>query len=78
MVYTICYINLGFLILYTLYTLDLTRVTFHVCIRYSGTSAVIKHFDFMRMRTLRMRHLEKLFVAKRIRLYEYATAPNVS
>ena len=78
MVYTTCNINLCFLILYNLYTSDLTHVTFYICIRYSGTSGVMKHFDFMRLRTLRMCHLEKLFVARRIRLYEYASAPNVS
>ena len=78
MVYATCNIDLGFLIPYNLYTSKLTRVTFYMCIRYSGTSGVMKHFDFMRLRTLRMCYLEKLFVARRIRLYEYAYAPNVS
>ena len=77
MVYTSCNVNLGFLISYNLYTSNLTHVTLYICIRYSGTSGVMKHFDFMRLRTLRMCHLEKLFVARRIRLYEYAFAPNV-
>jgi len=36
------------------------------------------HFDFMRKRTLRMHNLEKLFDARRIRLYEYASTRNVS
>lgn len=39
---------------------------------------MMKHFDFMHMRALRMYHLEKLFAHKRIRLDEYATVPNVS
>ena len=35
------------------------------------------HFDLMRKRTLRMVHLEKLFVAMRIELDKYAPRPNV-
>ena len=78
MVYTKCDINFSFHSPCKLCILDLTRVTFRTCIRYSGTTGVMKHFDFMRMRILRMYHLEKLFATKRIRLNEYATIPKVS
>jgi len=53
-------------------------VLFATCTRYSGTKGVMKYFDLMRARTLRMHNLEKLFSAKRIRLDQYATASNVS
>jgi len=65
-------------ILHARYTLDLTCTTFRTCTRYSGITCVVKHFDFMLMRILHMYHLEKLFVVKMIRLYEYATMPNAS
>ena len=78
MVYTICNINFNFHSPCRLYTLDLTRVTFPTCIRYSHTKGVMNHFDFIRKRTLRMYNLEKLFVVQRITLDEYAAAQNVS
>ena len=53
-------------------------MSFASCTRYSGTKGVMKHFDLMRSRTLRMHNLEKLFAAKRVRLDQYATTSNVS
>ena len=53
------------------YTIAVEYNTLIVCIRYSGTRGVMRHFDFMRNRTLRIVNLEKLFAAKRIRLNEY-------
>jgi len=61
-----------------LLALDLSHVPFATCTRYSDTKGVMKHFDLMHARTLRMHNLEKLFAAKRIRLGQYVTASNVS
>ena len=51
--------------------------TLIVCIRYFGTRGVMRHFDFIRNRTLRIVNLEKLFAAKRIRLNEYTAMQSV-
>ena len=60
-----------------LYTPELTHVTFPICIRYSDTEGVSKHFDFIHKRTLYIHNLEKLFATRKIRLYEYAIVLNV-
>ena len=78
MVHTTCNISFIFCSPCKLYTLDLTHVTFAICVKDSDTKGVMKYFDFMRTRVLRIYNLEKLLAAKRIRLDEYAAAPNVS